>query len=72
MPKSIPRSKPKPISKKLEYMNRKVEIISSESEKIPNIPLYKNNNNNQINTNNNELDLVMIGENRKKKNNKKK
>lgn len=61
--KSIPKSK------KLEYINQIQKIdVSSESEKIPNTPLYKNNQPNTIN----DLELVIIGENRKKKHNKKK
>jgi putative phage-type endonuclease len=73
----------KPLSKKQEYINRKVEIISSESEKPAHapaptptpmpikIPVYKNSINTNNNFDNDNLDLVMIGENRKKKNNKK-
>ena len=68
-PVEQPIIKPKPRSKKLEYINQIQKIdVSSESEKIPNTPLYKNNQPNTIN----DLELVIIGENRKKKHNKKK
>ncbi len=68
-PVDQPIIKSKPKSKKLEYINQIQKIdVSSESEKVPNTPLYKNNQPNTIN----DLELVIIGENRKKKHNKKK